>query len=319
MDFRVIIILIVAAVASVAKLSQDNFAQINALQELVVSPTPTPTLELTSIPTPSPSLTPTPTVKPTSTPKPTVSVTPKPTSVPAPVNNTPPGSGYSVQSVQSEKGTFRVAIVAADLGSTRVIVDTASDSTCTSDCPVLSLGEYASRNGAYAGVNGSYFCPADYASCADKKNSFDTLLMNKNKVYFNSDNNVFSTVPAVIFGYGTIRFVGQSLEWGRDTSADSVIANYPMLVQGGNIAYSGSGDGKLTSKGGRSFVGNKGNTVYIGVVFSATVKESAHTLKAMGLENALNLDNGGSTALWSGGYKVGPGRGLPNAILFIQR
>src|SRR3989344_6042569 len=118
MDFRVIIILIVAAVASVAKLSQDNFAQINALQELVVSPTPTPTLELTSIPTPSPSLTPTPTVKPTSTPKPTVSVTPKPTSVPAPVNNTPPGSGYSVQSVQSEKGTSRVATVAVDLGST---------------------------------------------------------------------------------------------------------------------------------------------------------------------------------------------------------
>ena len=41
--------------------------------------------------------------------------------------------------------------------------------------------------------------------------------------------------------------------------------------------------------------------------------------KALGLENALNLDSGGSTALWSGGYKVGPGRNIPNAILFIRK
>lgn len=31
------------------------------------------------------------------------------------------------------------------------------------------------------------------------------------------------------------------------------------------------------------------------------------------------LDNGGSTALWSGGYKVGPGRNLPNVILFVSK
>lgn len=317
MDLRIVIVLIVAVLVSVVKLSSDNFTQITALQQLIVTPTPTPAPE----PTPSPEPTPTPTSTPTPipTPKPTISVTPKPTSVPVPVNNTPPGSGYSVQSVKSDKGTFKVAIVAADLGSTKVIVDTASSGDCSNDCPVLSLGEYVSRNGAYAGVNGSYFCPASYESCAGKTNSFDTLLMNKDKVYFNSDNNVYSTVPAVIFGYGTIRFVGQSLEWGRDTGADSVVANYPMLVQGGNIAYAGSGDGKLTSRGNRSFVGATGNTVYIGVVFSVTVEESAYTLHAMGIQNALNLDDGGSTALWHGGYKVGPGRALPNAILFVQR
>ncbi len=235
------------------------------------------------------------------------------------INNTPPGSGFSSQSVSSEKGTFRVAIVSADLGSTRVIVDSASDSDCSNDCPVLSLGDYVSRSGAYAGVNGSYFCPASYESCRGKTNSFDTLAMNKNKVYLNSANNVYSTVPAVIFGYGTIRFVGQSLEWGRDTGADGVLANYPILVQGGNIAYSGSSDGKLTNKGSRSFVGAIGSTVYIGVVFNATVEEVAYTLKAMGMQDALNLDDGGSTALWSGGYKVGPGRGIPNAILFVQK
>lgn len=235
------------------------------------------------------------------------------------VNNAPPSSGYSRQQVQSEIGNFLVDIVSADLGSTKVIVDTASDSTCTDNCPVLPLSDYVSRSGAFAGINGSYFCPASYPSCAGKTNSFDTLLMNKNKVYFNSDNNVYSNVPVAVFGSGWARFMGRSLDWGRDTSVDAVIANQPLLLSGGNIAFGGDGDPKKGSKGSRSFIGNKGSTVYIGVTHNATVAENAYVLKALGLENALNLDSGGSTALWSGGYKAGPGRNLPNAILFVRK
>lgn len=236
-----------------------------------------------------------------------------------PVNNAPPGSGYSRQSVSSDAGTFLVSLVAGDLGSTKVIVDTASDSDCASNCPVLPLATYVSRSGAYAGINGSYFCPASYPTCAGKTNSFDLLLMNKNKKYFNSDNNVYSNNPGVIFGGGYIRFVSAVSQWGRDTGIDSMLSNYPLLVQGGNITFGGNDDPKQGSKGARSFVANKGNTVYIGVVSNATVAESARVMKAMSMENALNLDSGGSTALWSGGYKVGPGRDLPNVILFVRK
>ena len=239
-------------------------------------------------------------------------------SAPSVTSNTPPGSGFSYQMVKTDAGDFAVSIVSADLGSTRVIVDTASDSTCANDCPVLSLGDYVSRNGAFAGINGSYFCPASYPSCAGKTNSFDTLLMNKNKTYFNSDNNVYSNVPVAVFGSGYARFIGASSGWGRDTGVNGVIANQPLLLSGGNIAFGGGSDPKQGSKGSRSFVGNKGSTVYIGVVFNATVAEVAVVLKAMGLDNALNLDSGGSTALWSGGYKVDPGRNIPNAILFVR-
>jgi len=234
-------------------------------------------------------------------------------------SNAPPGNGYSRQKVSASIGNYLVDIISGNLSSTRVIVDTASASECKNDCPVLSLGEYVARNGAYAGINGSYFCPASYPSCADKKNSFDTLLMNKNKVYFNSDNNVYSTVPAAIFMSGSIRWVGRSLEWGRDTSPDSMIANQPMLLSGGNVVFGGDGDPKKGSKGPRSFVANRGNIVYIGVVHNATVAEVAHVLKALGMEYAINLDSGGSTALWYSGYKVGPGRNIPNAILFIRK
>jgi hypothetical protein len=71
--------------------------------------------------------------------------------------------------------------------------------------------------------------------------------------------------------------------------------NYPLLVSGGNVSFGGDDDPKKGSKGNRSFVSNKGSIAYIGVVHSA------------------------STALWSGGYKVGPGRNLPNVILFVRK
>lgn len=236
-----------------------------------------------------------------------------------PSNNTPPSSGYSRQVVNTDLGEFLVDIVTADLNSTRVMVDTASEGDCGDNCPVLPLATYVGRNGAYAGINGSYFCPASYPSCAGKTNTFDTLLMNKNKVYFNSANNVYSNVPAVIFTGNTARFVGASAEWGRDTGVDAVLANRPLLVSGGQSVFGGSSEAKEGAKGGRSFVGASGSTAYIGVVHSATVGEAAKVLATMGMQSALNLDDGGSTALWSGGYKVGPGRDLPNVLLFVGK
>lgn len=234
-------------------------------------------------------------------------------------SNTAPSSGFSVQSVSTSNGNFTIYIVAADLNSTRVVVDTASTGDCGNNCPVLPLGDYVARSGAFAGINGSYFCPAEYPTCAGKTNSFDLLVMNKNKVYFNSSNNVYSTNPAVIFSGNSARFVGQALEWGRDSGVDSVLSNYPLLVAGGNIVYTGGGDAKYAPKGIRTFVATKGNVVYIGATLNATMAESAMVLKALGMDNALNLDQGGSTALWDGGYKLGPGRNIPNALLFVRK
>ena len=251
--------------------------------------------------------------------KATVIVLPSVPTANLPQTNTPPSSGYSRQSVTTDAGIFVVSLVAADLSSTKVIVDTSYPNDCRNDCPVLSLADFVARNGAYAGVNGSYFCPATYPSCAGKTNTFDFLVMNKDKHYFNSDMNVYSTNPAVIFGGGYIRFVSAVSQWGRDTGIDSMLSNYPLLVEGNNLRFGPEGDSTYGGKGNRSFVANKGNQVFIGVVHSVTMSQSAQTLKTMGMENALNLDDGGSTALWSGGYKLGPGRGLPNAILFVRK
>ena len=144
--------------------------------------------------------------------------------------------------------------------------------------------------------------------------------MNKNKVYFNSSNNVYSVVPAVIFLGSSVRFVERSLEWGRDTGIDSMIANQGLLVLGGQVRFSDNGDPKMTNAGTRGFVANRGNTVYIGMVHNVSVAQMAQVLQAMGMDNALNLDSGGSAALMlNGNYIVGPGRDLPNVILFVHK
>src|SRR3990167_5241206 len=183
----------------------------------------------------------------------------------------------------------------------------------------MSLGDYVGRSGAYAGINGPFFCPAEYPTCAGKTNSFDTLLMNKNKYYFNSDNNKYSTVPLVYFSGNTMGVRGQTLEWGRDTGVDSVISNFPLYIVGGNNVFGGSSDAKLTSRGARTFIANKGNFAYMGIVYNATSTDAAAVLKTLGMENALGLDQGGSTALWFGGYKAGPGRNVPAAVLFVRK
>lgn len=243
------------------------------------------------------------------------------TAIPAsvPDNNQAPSSGFSKQKVTVNNEQFLVDIVAADLNSTKVVVDTASDNTCTDNCPVLPLATYAARSGAFAGINGTYFCPDSYPDCSNKKNTFDVLVMNKNKVYFNSENNVYSSIPAAIFFGNSARFVSQSSEWGRDTGVDAVIANRPLLVLGGSVMFGGGGEAKEGIKGNRSFLGNSGNIAYIGVIHNATVADAARVLFTMGVKNALNLDSGGSIALWAGGYKVGPGRNLPNVVLFVRR
>lgn len=301
----VVIVALVSAMLIIKKPAEKTF------------PTPQPTPASSPVLIASGSAKPTPAPTPIASPAPLLAPSTPP---PAPTNNAPPSAGYSDQVVNVEGQNYPVSLVAADLNSIKVIVDTASETDCSNDCPVLPLADYVARNGAFAGINGSFFCPGDYPSCSGKTNSFDTLLMNKNKHYFNSDNNVYSTVPAAIFSQGSARFVAKSLEWGRDSGVDSVIANYPLLVAGSNVNYSEApNEPKFGQKGARAFIASKGSIVYIGVVRNATMGDSAKVLQALGMGEALNLDEGGSTALWFGGYKIGPGRNIPNAVLFVSR
>lgn len=242
---------------------------------------------------------------------------PKPPSAPsvaqAPVNNTAPGSGYSRQKVSTSRGEFVISMYVAP--GARAVVETASDSDCADNCPTKSLAEHIAASGGFAGINGAYFCPPDYPRCQGKVNSFDTLAVNgRTKAVLNRANNVYSVVPLAAM-YGTnISFYDQTVQWGVDTSGGGAIANYPRLVRDGSAATT-----EENGKGTRGFIGTKDGAIVIGHVFAASFGDTAEVLRTLGLNNALNLDGGGSSALWSdGGYKTGPGRSLPTAIVLVR-
>ena len=231
----------------------------------------------------------------------------------APASNTAPGSGYARQKVSTGRGEFVVSMVVAP--GARAVIETAGDSDCSDNCPTKSLAEHVAASGGFAGINGAYFCPPDYAQCQGKVNSFDTLAVNgRSKAVINRANNVYSTVPLVA-AYGTsLSFYDQTVQWGADGSGGGGLANYPRLLRDGNVATE-----QENGKGTRGFIGVKDGAIVIGHIYGASFADAAETLKTLGLQNALNLDGGGSSALWAdGGYKVGPGRSLPTAIVLMR-
>lgn len=233
-----------------------------------------------------------------------------PTSTPS---NTLPGSGYSRQTVTTSRGEFVVAMVVAP--GARAVVETASESDCSNNCPTKSLAEHVASAGGFAGINGAYFCPPDYPRCQGKVNSFDTLAVNgRTKAVLNRANNVYSTVPLVTMYGQNLTFYDRTLDWGIDTGSNGAIANYPRLLRDGNVATT-----EDNGRGLRGFIGVKDGAIVIGQVYAASFGDEAEVLHTLGLQNALNLDGGGSSALWvDGGYKVGPGRSLPTAIVLVH-
>jgi hypothetical protein len=292
------------------------------VSELIASPTPVPTETIEQTPestfTPSPTPSATPTATPT--PRPSASLTPLPSTTPRPTVaavSGPPGSGYSSYTIGTEKGNFSISVVSIDMGGVRMVTDTANDNDCAADCPTKSLADYVSQHGAFAGMNGTYFCPPDYADCASKKNSFDYPVFSSRLGKWINATNLFWNDRSMMYQEGgQMRFRRNA---ASGASGSAAIVNAPGLLEGGNVIVNSF---PLTatqqSKGTRGGIGIRGNVTYLVIARSATMEEFAYIFKAMGATDALNLDGGGSTALWFGGYKAGPGRSLPNAVLFVR-
>ncbi len=284
-----------------------NFTDANQLATLSAQ-----LMKIAASPSPAPS------------PIPGVSASPKPSTAPITYSTQMPGEGYQSVMVKTISGDFSLSCFGKNKNSIRVITDSASETDCKNDCPVKPLAEYASSNGGIAAMNGMYFCPPDYPACSDKKNSFDTLFFNSRvKRYINSDNNIYSTIPfLVVDGGSNPRFVAHAQEWGRDTGISAGTAGNPLLVQSGNYAVDNYplDDKQRNVKSNRGAFVQKGDNLYLCIVKNATVPDSGQVYKALNADNAINIDGGGSSALWvNGSYKFGPGRNIPTAIIFANR
>lgn len=282
--------------------------------ELKVTTTPTPTT--------------TPTVAPTVTPTPTVAATPTPVKTSTPIAGTPqpvsgpPGAGYSRITVATEKGNFPASVLTIDLNNARMITDTGNDSDCGTNCTVLSLGDFVSRNRGFAGVNGTYFCPASYGECASKTNSYDFPVYNTRLGRWINAGNLFWNGRAVFYTDGSGAHYKQN---AKDFSGGLTagIVNYPGLVDNGNVQIDDSQSGlsdkqkAVGTKAGIGLIDSK--KVIVVIASNVNMQQFAYVFKALGAKGALNLDTGGSTAMqYNGKYIFGPGRAIPNAIIFAR-
>lgn len=232
-------------------------------------------------------------------------------------------SQYERKQIQTSRGTFTIDMATINLGnpSLRIISDTANSDNCSDNCPTKPLAQYVSESGGFAGINGSYFCPPDYASCAGKVASFDTPVYNSRlSKIINSDKLFWNGRAFFAFDKSNqARFFGEARDY-NGMSLSAGMGNFPALIAGRQKVLNESVlDDKLrVAKINRGGIGNKGHFLYILVARAATVGDLAAIFEALGADDAMNLDGGGSSALFYNGYKVGPGRSLPNALIFVQ-
>ncbi|MBI5404775.1 MAG: phosphodiester glycosidase family protein [Candidatus Kerfeldbacteria bacterium] len=244
------------------------------------------------------------------------------------------GSSYELKNVATSVGTFAVHVLKVNLDTPnlRVLTVTATPGDCADNCPVHPLQYYVDQAQGFAGINGSYFCPADYASCANQDGSTYWMWFNSlTKTFVNSYQNQFNTGPLLSFdSTNTPRLYDQSkqfpglasFESTYNTKLRALLSNAPLLVKGGSyVVRTNELDSKqLTVKSSRSGIGLRGRTLYFFVAKGATVPDLGRVADSLGLDTAINLDGGGSSALtYNGSYKVGPGRNIPNAIVLTVK
>jgi regulator of replication initiation timing len=230
-----------------------------------------------------------------------------------------PTSGHCQLSISTNNGSFTVDIVALNLTSKTAVTVTANSNDCSNNCPTKSLSSYVQANGGFAGIHGTYFCPPDYSSCASQVNSYNYPVYNSNsKKWLNQSNLFWNGRAMMAFTSSSAVFYPQANTYTPLSGLKAAIVNYPGLVyNGSNIVNNYPLSSAQLTKGYRGGIGVKNSTVYLVIAQSASVKDFAAVMMALDVDHALNLDGGGSSALfYNGSYKVGPGRALPNAVVF---
>jgi hypothetical protein len=244
-------------------------------------------------------------------------------SAPPPLPAVLSGTGYSFLNVPIARGTFGVHLIKERLAQVTVRTLTANVTDCSADCPVKPLAQYVLENNAYAGMNGTYLCPPDYPACVGKVNSYDYAVYNSNLSRWLNQRALNGQNGLVTFAGGGATFYRRGATYVQSGSPGPVtagISNYPLLLQNGVVVDSEAEQSPSQMlRGTKGALGSDGTFVYLALVTNGNVTDTAYVLQALGVKDALNLDGGGTSAMYIGGaYKVGPGRLLPNAVVLTK-
>lgn len=229
---------------------------------------------------------------------------------------------YTQQYVIGNPGQFEVRMQTFDLasGKVRVITETAYDQDCNSSCPVKSVRAMAEANNAQHGMNGTYFCPTDYSECRSIANSFFWKIINsRTGTMINERSGLGNNDPFLTFDVmGQPKYFSRWSDY-RDSGFNAYAGiNSPSLIENSqvNVDLDKLDNNQKNGRSTRAAIAVKGTTLYLVQVYGATVPDSANVLRTLGVDHALLLDGGGSSAMfYNNQYRIGPGRSVPNAIL----
>ena len=239
-------------------------------------------------------------------------------------------SSYQIRYVTTTAGVFRADIITIDLTdpNLRIITDTASDGDCPGPCPARELIDYVIDNHGFAAINGTYF-----ETGAAKRNYYFFPVYNSRLGAMINESQLkwWTTGPLMVFDENNkFYYFADSRDFGSVAQFESkygvkiqaAIGNKPRLIENYlNWLIDWEVDeSQMTGQYLRTAIGYKDNKIYLVAINKATIPDLAIVMQTLGMEYALNLDGGYSTALYyNDEYMVGPGRNIPNALIFAKK
>jgi hypothetical protein len=122
------------------------------------------------------------------------------------------------------------------------------------------------------------------------------------------------------------RSLRQNYNSGSLSLMQSGIGNFPTLLINGRDTlplYKKTSliTLKMAGLSNKSFICfTEGGDTHMGIVSQMTLAEMPGYLLKLGCKNALNLDNGGSSALYARGkYQIGPGRNIMDGFVVCKK
>jgi len=241
-------------------------------------------------------------------------------------------SKYSVKNITTRNGDiFKTDIIEIDLKNPKLKIktDTADDHNCKQNCQASDLADFTFDNDGFAAMNGSYFCSG--GGCGTMNYYFFPVYNSRIAKFINEDQLKYPTTgPLMAFDMNNKFYYFKDsrdfksvvdFEKKYNTKLQAAIGNKPRLVENYmNQLIDWEVDAKQKdAKVLRNAIGYKDEKIFLVVARSANVIDIAEIMIALGVEYALNMDGGYSTALiYNGEYMLGPGRNIPNAIVFAE-
>ncbi|MEI8361189.1 MAG: phosphodiester glycosidase family protein [bacterium] len=239
-------------------------------------------------------------------------------------------SSYERKTVKTSLGDFVTDIVMIDLANPnlKIITETADNGNCKVNCKAKQISSFIEQHNAFAAINGTYF-----DTSRSKLNYYFFPVYNSRlKKFINEDQlKWWTTGPIMVFDMNNKFYYFKDsrdfksvkeFEIKNGVKIQAAIGNKPRLVEEGmNYLIDWEVDQKQREvKTLRNAIAYKQGKLYLVVTQKSRIQDLAEVLTTLGMEYGLNLDGGYSTALfYDDKIKLGPGRDIPNAILFSYK